>query len=158
MDNGWTLYKDVIVSESGDSQVMIVYIVYRLYTWSGDPRLAKFFDRDPETNEVLWFAAPPVDIAHPPGPSYSMEYLHFRRHSPLLWRASPSITRGPLHNAFQIYSVFEHRMCWCSLSSIWLMSCLGKCAHDDGQSRAYLTVALLFCRARYAFWPFMMHK
>lgn len=38
---------------------------------------AKYFDRDPETNEVLWFAAPPVDIAHPPGPRYSLEYLHF---------------------------------------------------------------------------------
>ena len=39
--------------------------------------VAKLFDRDPETNEVLWFAAPPVDLVHQPGPSYSMEYLHF---------------------------------------------------------------------------------
>ena len=38
---------------------------------------AKLFDRDPETNEVLWFAAPPLDIAHPPGPQYSLEYLAF---------------------------------------------------------------------------------
>lgn len=38
---------------------------------------ARYFDRDPETNEVLWFAAPPLDIAHPPGPEYSLEYLAF---------------------------------------------------------------------------------
>ncbi|EKM60679.1 uncharacterized protein PHACADRAFT_246748 [Phanerochaete carnosa HHB-10118-sp] len=37
----------------------------------------KYFDRDPETNEVLWFAAPPIDVAHPPGPQYSLEYLNF---------------------------------------------------------------------------------
>lgn len=44
--------------------------------------IAKHFDRDPETNEVLWFAAPPVDIVHPPGPRYSLAYLHFlaRKH------------------------------------------------------------------------------
>ena len=39
--------------------------------------VAKHFDRDPETNEVLWFAAPPIDVAHPPGPEYSLEYLNF---------------------------------------------------------------------------------
>lgn len=38
---------------------------------------AKHFDRDPETNEVLWFTAPPIDVAHPPGPQYSLEYLNF---------------------------------------------------------------------------------
>jgi len=38
---------------------------------------ARHFDRDPETNEVLWFAAPPVDIAHHPGPRYSLAYLHY---------------------------------------------------------------------------------
>ncbi|OCH94163.1 hypothetical protein OBBRIDRAFT_748123 [Obba rivulosa] len=38
---------------------------------------AKHFDRDPETNEVLWFSAPPVDIPHPPGPRHSLAYLHF---------------------------------------------------------------------------------
>lgn len=37
---------------------------------------AKHFDRDPETNEVLWFAAPPIDMAHAPGPRYSLAYLH----------------------------------------------------------------------------------
>lgn len=39
--------------------------------------IAKHFDRDPETNEVLWFAAPPVDIAHPPAPRHSLAYLHY---------------------------------------------------------------------------------
>lgn len=26
---------------------------------------------------MLWFAAPPIDITHPPGPQYSLEYLDF---------------------------------------------------------------------------------
>ncbi|KAI9059557.1 hypothetical protein FKP32DRAFT_1596121 [Trametes sanguinea] len=38
---------------------------------------AKHFDRDPDTNEVLWFAAPPVDIVHTPPPRYSLKYLAF---------------------------------------------------------------------------------
>ena len=38
---------------------------------------AKHFERDPETNEVLWFSAPPVNIAHPPMPKRSLGYLHF---------------------------------------------------------------------------------
>ncbi|KAI0932780.1 hypothetical protein AcV5_004095 [Taiwanofungus camphoratus] len=38
---------------------------------------AKYFDRDPETNEVLWFSAPPVDIAHTPAPRHSLTYLHY---------------------------------------------------------------------------------
>ncbi|KAG6910616.1 hypothetical protein DXG01_009125 [Tephrocybe rancida] len=41
------------------------------------PSTAKYFDRDPATNEVLWFPAPPVDIARPTKPKYSMAYLHF---------------------------------------------------------------------------------
>ncbi|RPD58486.1 hypothetical protein L227DRAFT_594371 [Lentinus tigrinus ALCF2SS1-6] len=36
---------------------------------------ARHFDRDPETNEVLWFAAPPVDIVHTPAPQHSLKYL-----------------------------------------------------------------------------------
>ena len=39
--------------------------------------LAKHFDRDPETNQVLWFAAPPVDVARPRVAKHSLEYLHF---------------------------------------------------------------------------------
>ncbi|KAF9466917.1 RSC complex protein [Collybia nuda] len=38
---------------------------------------AKHFDRDPETNEVLWFSAAPVDTARAPKPRYSLAYLHF---------------------------------------------------------------------------------
>ncbi|KAG6854195.1 hypothetical protein C0991_009508 [Blastosporella zonata] len=38
---------------------------------------AKHFDRDPVTNEVLWFPAPPVDIARHTKPKYSLAYLHF---------------------------------------------------------------------------------
>ncbi|TFK84868.1 hypothetical protein K466DRAFT_664886 [Polyporus arcularius HHB13444] len=38
---------------------------------------ARHFDRDPETNEVLWFGAPPVDIVHTPPPQYSLKYLAF---------------------------------------------------------------------------------
>jgi len=38
---------------------------------------AKLFDRDPKTNEVLWFSGPPVDIHRPRAPQHSLEYLHF---------------------------------------------------------------------------------
>ncbi|KAH8101388.1 hypothetical protein BXZ70DRAFT_932819 [Cristinia sonorae] len=40
------------------------------------PETTKHFDRDPETNELLWFASPPVDMAHIPAPTYSLAYLH----------------------------------------------------------------------------------
>ena len=40
-------------------------------------RVAKHFDRDPQTNEVLWFASPPVDVAPPvQKPRHSFAYLH----------------------------------------------------------------------------------
>ena len=39
--------------------------------------LAKLFDRDPATNEVLWFAAPPMNMSRARGPRYSLEYLTF---------------------------------------------------------------------------------
>lgn len=39
--------------------------------------LAKHFDRDPDTNEVLWFAAPPMNAARPAKPKHSLAYLHF---------------------------------------------------------------------------------
>ena len=39
--------------------------------------LAKLFDRDPVTNEVLWFAAPPMNMSRARGPRYSLEYLMF---------------------------------------------------------------------------------
>ncbi|OJT08505.1 Chromatin structure-remodeling complex subunit rsc1 [Trametes pubescens] len=41
------------------------------------PETARHFDRDPETNEVLWFAAPPSDLVHVPPPRHSLKYLAF---------------------------------------------------------------------------------
>ena len=41
------------------------------------PRTARHFDRDPETNQVLWFSGPPIDIAKPAKPQHSLTYLHF---------------------------------------------------------------------------------
>ena len=38
---------------------------------------ARHFDRDPETNEVLWFAAPPLNVARKPAPRHSLQYLHW---------------------------------------------------------------------------------
>ena len=38
---------------------------------------AKLFDRDPTTNEVLWFAAPPMNMSRARGPRYSLDYLLF---------------------------------------------------------------------------------
>ncbi|KAF8972536.1 RSC complex protein [Flammula alnicola] len=41
------------------------------------PETAKLFDRDPDTNEVLWFAAPPSNLPHAKGPRHSLAYLQF---------------------------------------------------------------------------------
>ncbi|KAH9836628.1 uncharacterized protein C8Q71DRAFT_758865 [Rhodofomes roseus] len=41
------------------------------------PETVKHFDRDPDTNEVLWFASPPVDRARSRPPQHSLAYLHF---------------------------------------------------------------------------------
>ncbi|PPQ87841.1 hypothetical protein CVT25_009493 [Psilocybe cyanescens] len=41
------------------------------------PDTAKLVDRDPETNEVLWFAAPPLNMARANGPRHSLAYLQF---------------------------------------------------------------------------------
>ena len=38
---------------------------------------AKLFDRDPDTGEVLWFAAPPLNLPRARGPRHSLEYLQF---------------------------------------------------------------------------------
>jgi chromatin structure-remodeling complex subunit RSC1/2 len=38
---------------------------------------AKHFDRDADTNEVIWLSAPPTDDARPSGPQHSLAYLHF---------------------------------------------------------------------------------
>ena len=39
--------------------------------------LARLFERDPTTNEVLWFAAPPMNMSRARGPKYSLGYLTF---------------------------------------------------------------------------------
>ncbi|TFK38725.1 RSC complex protein [Crucibulum laeve] len=41
------------------------------------PETTRHFDRDPETNEVLWFAAPPLNVARAHPPKHSLTYLHF---------------------------------------------------------------------------------
>ncbi|KIM39077.1 hypothetical protein M413DRAFT_447433 [Hebeloma cylindrosporum] len=38
---------------------------------------AKLFDRDPETNEVLWFASPPLSMPRTKGPRHSLAYMQF---------------------------------------------------------------------------------
>jgi len=38
---------------------------------------AKHFDRSPDTNELFWFAAPPMNAARTPPPRHSLAYLHF---------------------------------------------------------------------------------
>lgn len=37
----------------------------------------KHFDRDPDSNQLLWFSGPPVDLARTPIPRYSLKYLHY---------------------------------------------------------------------------------
>jgi len=37
----------------------------------------KQFDRDPETNEVLWFGGPPLNMPRVKGPCHSLAYLQF---------------------------------------------------------------------------------
>ena len=46
---------------------------------------AKHFDRDPETNEVLLFSAPPVKVTHSPTPKHSLKYLHFLAMKRMRW-------------------------------------------------------------------------
>ncbi|KAF8628527.1 hypothetical protein AX15_003840 [Amanita polypyramis BW_CC] len=41
------------------------------------PETVKHFDRDAETNEVLWFAGPPMNMARIPAPQHSITYLHY---------------------------------------------------------------------------------
>lgn len=41
------------------------------------PETVKHFDRDPETGEMLWFPAPPLNVTRPRGPRYSLAYLNF---------------------------------------------------------------------------------
>ncbi|KAK0238115.1 hypothetical protein EDD85DRAFT_952278 [Armillaria nabsnona] len=41
------------------------------------PETTQHFDRDPETNKLLWFASPPMNVTPAPTPKYSLAYLHF---------------------------------------------------------------------------------
>ncbi|KAG1746902.1 hypothetical protein EDB19DRAFT_1688275 [Suillus lakei] len=41
------------------------------------PETTKHFDRSPDTNELFWFAAPPMNAALTPPPQHSLAYLHF---------------------------------------------------------------------------------
>ncbi|KAF9527101.1 hypothetical protein CPB83DRAFT_856749 [Crepidotus variabilis] len=41
------------------------------------PETSKLFDRDPETNEVLWFSAPPTNQPRPRGARHSLAYMQF---------------------------------------------------------------------------------
>ncbi|KAF9449324.1 hypothetical protein P691DRAFT_812703 [Macrolepiota fuliginosa MF-IS2] len=41
------------------------------------PETTKLFDRDPCTNEMLWFSAPPLNIPRAPPAKHSLTYLHF---------------------------------------------------------------------------------
>ena len=59
------------------------------------PAAARHFDRDPETNEVLWFAAPPVDMVHAPPPTHSLRYLaHIARKRKAAAAAAESASDG----------------------------------------------------------------
>jgi len=64
--------RSVITAAGGMAALGVGAIVEKL-----PPETAKHFDRNVETNEVLWFPAPPVDTARPVKPKYSIEYLHF---------------------------------------------------------------------------------
>ncbi|KAG1741799.1 uncharacterized protein EDB91DRAFT_315460 [Suillus paluster] len=41
------------------------------------PDTTKHFDRSPDTNELFWFSAPPMNSARTPPPLHSLAYLHF---------------------------------------------------------------------------------
>ncbi|KAI0344044.1 hypothetical protein BDW22DRAFT_1412656 [Trametopsis cervina] len=64
--------RSIITAAGGASNLGGQVVVDRL-----PPETARHFDRDPDTNEVLWFAAPPVDIPRPKGPEYSLAYLSY---------------------------------------------------------------------------------
>ncbi|KAI5117803.1 hypothetical protein M0805_004563 [Coniferiporia weirii] len=61
-----------VVAAAGGASVLANSFVEKL-----PPETARHFDRDPETNEVLWFPGPPNDVARAVPPRHSLEYLHF---------------------------------------------------------------------------------
>jgi len=62
---------DKLSAETGTYHLFVLRSELKL----GHP--ARHFDRDPETNEVLWFAAPPLNVARKPAPRYSVQNLHW---------------------------------------------------------------------------------
>ncbi|THH06660.1 hypothetical protein EW145_g3937 [Phellinidium pouzarii] len=61
-----------VVAAAGGASVLVNAFVEKL-----PAETARHFDRDPETNEVLWFSGPPNDIARTAPPRHSLDYLHF---------------------------------------------------------------------------------
>lgn len=53
-------------------RIILSFVVYSI-----NGNAVKHFDRDPETNQVLWFSGPPIDVARTPAPHYSLKYLHY---------------------------------------------------------------------------------
>jgi hypothetical protein len=47
------------------------------YPFLGSLTTAKLFDRDPDTNEVLWFASPPLNRPDAKGSRHSLVYMQF---------------------------------------------------------------------------------
>ncbi|KAF9007885.1 hypothetical protein BDQ17DRAFT_1455107 [Cyathus striatus] len=64
--------RSIVTAASGSAVVSSNIEVEKL-----PPETTKHFDRDPETNELLWFAAPPLNMARAPKAKHSLEYLHF---------------------------------------------------------------------------------
>ncbi|EJD55042.1 hypothetical protein AURDEDRAFT_155279 [Auricularia subglabra TFB-10046 SS5] len=64
------------------------------------PETTRLFDRDPETNQVLWFSGPPMDMARPQPPQHSLAYLNFlatkRKQQPGL-NGDPSVAENGEH-------------------------------------------------------------
>lgn len=54
------------------SRFFVIFLQTRLHVV-----LAKHFDRSPDTNELFWFSAPPMNTARTPAPQHSLAYLHF---------------------------------------------------------------------------------
>ncbi|EPQ61248.1 hypothetical protein GLOTRDRAFT_135767 [Gloeophyllum trabeum ATCC 11539] len=64
--------RSIITAAGGWSNLASIAVLEKV-----PPETAKHFDRDPETNELLWFSGAPMNVARPSGPQYSLAYLHF---------------------------------------------------------------------------------
>ncbi|KAI0697178.1 hypothetical protein BC835DRAFT_1270780 [Cytidiella melzeri] len=62
-----------IITASGGAAKLGGHIVFERLP----SETARHFDRNPETNEVLWFSAPPMDIPRPEELEYSLTYLAY---------------------------------------------------------------------------------